>query len=270
MDHRLSRRTLFSAAAVVLAGAATAGCDPASGAGAGQSPTTNPPDGTPVASWELTGGAATAGLLALRAPRLVVFADGETIADAAYRSRLASDELRGLLDHLVASLRMPGATKRRSGSPSIVDAPTTVFKVWTGHATLAASADGLDEQRDNGTYSSALYDARDRFGLVYKNVVATAQPYLADRVRVVTQDAPAATTAEPTPWPAELVVPTGSAVPTAGTGSGVRRADLDGQAARSAVRLLTRDLDQRGAWPTYRTGDGRLVQASWRYLLPNE
>jgi hypothetical protein len=148
----------------------------------------------------------------------------------------------------------------------VADAPTTVLRVWTGTTMLTASAEALDELRDGGGYPSALYDARDRLGTVYKTVTSTAQPFLADRVRVVTERAPAgATGAGALKWPAEVALPTGNdAAPD------VHKADLDGQAARDAVRLLKRDLDQRGAWPTYRTVDGKLVQASWRFLLPSE
>jgi hypothetical protein len=203
------------------------------------------------------------GMLALRPARLVIYADGETIADAAYRSRLESSELSALLDHLVADMRSPDVGKRKSASPTIADTPTTVFKVWAGSSTLTVSADGLDEFREIGMYTSPLYDIRDRLGTVYKDVVATAQPYLADRVRVVTE---LATSGKSAPWPQQLQVPNESDPAS----DDVKRADLDGQAARDAVRLLTRDLDQRGAWPTYRTPDGHLVRASWRYLLPNE
>jgi hypothetical protein len=226
-------------------------------------PTPAPPGGAPVASWLLTGGFTMPGMQALRPPRLVIYADGETIADAAYRSRIESSELSALLEHLVADLRSPDVGKRKSASPTIADTPTTVFKVWAGSSTLTVSADGLDEFREIGMYASSLYDIRDRLGTVYKDVVATAQPYLADRVRVVTELTTAGNAA---PWPQQLQVPK-AADPAS---DDVKRADLDGQAARDAVRLLTRDLDQRGAWPTYRTPDGQLVRASWRYLLPNE
>jgi hypothetical protein len=267
VDHRLSRRTLLLDAALVLAAAATASCTPANGANPTPSATAAPPDGAPVVSWTLTGGFTMAGVLALRPPRLVVYGDGETIADAAYRARLDDDELRTLVDHLVTALGSPDITKRRSAAPVIADAPTTVLKVWNGSTMLSVSAEGLDELRDTAGYPTALYDARDRLASVYKDVTVTAQPYLANRVRVVTEQAPAdATGAGALQWPAEVTLPT-QGDPTA---ADVHRADLDGQAARDAVRLLKRDLDQRGAWPTYRTVDGKLVQASWRYLLPDE
>jgi hypothetical protein len=259
VPDRLTRRSLFVYAAVALA---AAGCTPANGANPSSSPTppVPPPDGAPLASWVLTGGFTMAGLLALRPPRLVVYSDGETIADAAYKSHLDDDDLKRLVDQLVKDLRDPAPAKTGG---TVADAPTTVMKAWDGHSMLSASAYGLDESRDEGIYDAQLYDARDRVGDLYKKVTATAQPFLGSRVRVVTEVAAAEISAtDVKPWPAEVSVPVGT--------DPVRTADLDGQKARDAVRLLTRDLDQRGAWPAYRTAAGQLVQASWRYLLPSE
>jgi hypothetical protein len=260
VPDRLTRRSLFACAAVVLA---AAGCTPANGANASPSPTTDPPpDGEPLASWALSGGFTMAGLIALRPPRLVVYGDGATIADAAYKSRIDADDLKRLVDQLVKDLRDPTPAKTGTGQ-TITDAPTTEMKAWDGRSMLSASAYGLDELRDEDIYDAALYDARDRMGDLYKKVISTAQPFLGARVRVVTEvvsAAPAPT--DVTPWPAQVALPVGT--------TPVGRTDFDGQQARDAVRLLTRDLDQRGAWPTYKTASGQLVQASWRYLLPGE
>jgi hypothetical protein len=261
--HRLSRRTLL----LTLGAVPLAACSPANGASPSESPTKPPTGDVPWIVWQLTGGREMAGVRALRPARLVVFGDGETIADATYRARLDMTELKTLVARLVTVLKTPDVAKRRSTFVSYVDAQTTVLKVWTEHGTLSASADGLDEYRDQKTYADALYDARDRLGEVYKQVAVTAQPYLADRVRMVTEKAPSAASGDGAKaWPAELAMPT-AADPTS---ADVHGADLDGQPARDVVRLLTRDLDGRGAWPTYKTTDGTLVQASWRYLLPNE
>ena len=263
----LSRRALLAQAAVVLATVATVGCRPANGASPRADPTQAPPADRPIASWTLTGGFTMAGVQALRPPRLVVYSDGEVIADAAYRSRLDPDQLKSLLDHLSADLRAPSASPTVAIGPSIVDAPTTVLTAWDGQAIRSISAYGLDELRDEKVYGQAWYDARDRLGELYKTVTATAQPFLGTKVRVVTEPVPAdANGKTAAPWPAQVVPPR---TPDPSNRE-LAREDLEGQAARDAVRLLTRDLDQRGAWPTYRIADGRLVQASWRYLLPSE
>jgi hypothetical protein len=241
---------------------AAAGCTPASGASPAASPTADPPPGgAPVAFWSLSGGFTMAGLIALRPPRLVIYSDGETIVDAAYKSRLEPDDLKRLIDPLVKDLRDPAPA--HSGT-AVADAPTTDLKVWDGTSMLSVSAYALDELRDEDIYDPAIYDARDRVGDLYKKVTSTAQPFLGSRVRVVTETLPVGTvaTTEVHAWPAQVALPVGT--------DPVRKADLGGQQARDAVALLTRDLDQRGAWPTYRTTSGRLVQASWRYLLPSE
>jgi len=265
LDHRLTRRSLLACVAAVVASTATAGCDSALGASSTPSAPSRPPDDTPVASWRIDGDLDLPAVRAIRAPMLVIFADGSAIAEAAYQSRLDDTALTSLVTHLLSALKDPAATATRTTGPSIVDASTTVFDIWTGTGTLSVRAVGLDELRNRGVYGSALYDAADRLAAVYKTVTSTALPYLSDRVRVVTETvAEAGTTV--TPWPAALALPT---QPT-GTDTAIRRSDLAGDAARSAVRLLIRDLDHKGAWPTYSTPDGHLVQASWRYLLPSE
>jgi hypothetical protein len=263
----LSRRAVLAQAVVVLAAAATGACSPANGADPAEPPTQAPPPDRPIASWSLSGGFTMAGVRALRPPRLVIYSDGEAIADAAYRTRLDLDDLQSLLNHLASDLRAPSASPTTSIGPSIVDAPTTVLEAWDGQAVRTISAYGLDELREEKVYGSAWYDARDRLGQVYKTVTVTAQPYLGAKVRVVTEPVVAGAGGTTTaPWPAHVALPS---TPDP-SNPDLAREDLDGQAARDAVRLLTRDLDQRGAWPTYRTADGHLVQASWRYLLPTE
>ncbi|GAA2634816.1 hypothetical protein GCM10010399_79380 [Dactylosporangium fulvum] len=262
MDHRLSRRGLFAGAGASLVAAALGGCDNTPLVTPTAAPTVRPPANTPLAVWELTGGLNGAGMRALRAPRLVVFGDGEAIADAAYRARLDPDQLQSLAAGLTEDLRSSGAQKKPTVTPTMRDALVTKVSVWSESGTLSFSAEGLDEAKTDHLYADVLYTARDRLAAVYKTVSATAQPYLATRVRVVAVPVDG-DVAGVTAWPTEV------ALPASGDG-GLRKADLDGDAARGAVRMLTRDLDQRGAWPAYRIPDGTLVRASWRYLLPNE
>jgi hypothetical protein len=262
VDHRLSRRGLFVGSAAALLASALGGCDGTPLTTPTNAPTMRPPDGTPLAVWELTGGFVGTAMIALRPPRLVVFGDGDAIADAAYRSHLDPDQLQSLSLGLLADLRSSDAQKQRSATASVADAPVTKVSTWSPAGVLTFTAEGLDELKTEHAYPDVFYDARDRLAAVHKSVAATAQPYLADRVRLVAMpvDGEPATV---NTWPADVTLP----APDAGA---LRKADLSGDPARAVVRTLTRDLDQRGAWPAYRTTAGDIVRASWRYLLPNE
>ncbi|MGI5244626.1 hypothetical protein [Dactylosporangium sp. CA-139066] len=274
MDHRLTRRGLLAG---TLATFALSACDDAPGAVPTPTPSFDPPADQALATWELTGGYTLPGLSALRPPRLVVYGDGDTIADAAYRSRLDPDQLRALATAVAGDLRTAATQKKPTSTPTIADAPVTKVSVWSPTGPLSFTAEGLDELKSDHAYADVLYDARDRLAAVHKAVSATAQPYLATRVRVVAVPAFEGTAgssglgtpaADPSAsaavvWPTDIKLPSPDA-------EGLRRADMDGDAARAAVRMLTRDLDQRGAWPTYRMPDGTTVRASWRYLLPSE
>ncbi|MET7423751.1 hypothetical protein [Dactylosporangium sp. NPDC005555] len=262
MDHRLSRRGLFVGSAAAFLASALGACDGTPLITPSPTPTLRPPDGTPLAVWELTGGPVGTAMLALRAPRLVVFGDGDAIADAAYRSRLDPDQLQSLASGLVTDLGSDDAKKPRSAAPAAAGAPVTKVTAWSPTGTLTFTAEGLDELKPDHVYADVLYDARDRLAAVHKSVAATAQPYLADRVRLVAMpvDGEPATASD---WPVDVTLPAADA-------GGLRKADLSGDAARAVVRTLTRDLDQRGAWPAYQTTAGETVRASWRYLLPYE
>jgi hypothetical protein len=262
VDHRLSRRGLFVGSATALLASALGGCDGTPLTTPTEAPTLRPPDGTPLAVWEVTGGLVGTALLALRPPRLVVFGDGDAIADAAYRSRLDPDELQSLATGLLADLRSSDAQKQRPAISPVANAPVTKVSLWSPTGVLTFTADGLDELKTERVYADVLYDARDRLAAVHKSVSATAQPYLADRVRLVAMPVdgePAIVTA----WPSDVTLP-------APDRAALRKADLSAEAARAVVRTLTRDLDQRGAWPAYKTTGGEIVRASWRYLLPYE
>jgi hypothetical protein len=262
VDHRLSRRGLFVGSAAALLASALGGCDGTPLTAPTTTPTPRPPDGTPLAVWELTGGLAGTAMLALRAPRLVVFGDGDAIADAAYRSRLDPEKLQSLAAGLQADLSSSDAQKPVTAAPAVAGAQVTKVTMWSPSGPLTFTAEGLDELKTDHVYADVLYEARDRLAAVYKSVSATAQPYLADRVRLVTMPVDGEPATVHT-WPADVPLP----APDRG---GLRRADLSGDTARAVVRALTRDLDQRGAWPAYRTTAGDTVRASWRYLLPNE
>jgi hypothetical protein len=268
----LPRRTLFRGAGAVLVvtgltatGLSTGGCDRAGSATPQDGPSLGPSGGPAVITWGLEGGYNDAAIIAIRPQRLAIYADGVTIADAAYRSTLTASEFQDLRKRLVDDLRAPHTVARTDGtSVGVIDAPTTVITVVTDGVRLQARADALDDLREEAKYSATLYDARDRLGSVYKDVVATAQPYLAERVRLVAAELGEGTESRDVQrWPAEVPLPTKQR-------NGVRYADLDGETARQAVRLFTRDLDHRGAWPVYEVTDGTRLRAAWRYLLPDE
>ncbi|HLL66979.1 MAG TPA: hypothetical protein VK453_14930 [Micromonosporaceae bacterium] len=257
----------------VVAALLTAACSAHGSADVTPTQTPVPGGSGPVASWELTGGYSAAGVLTLRPRRLVVYPNGEAVADAAYRTDLAAADVAELVGALADDLSAP-VTDRRTGLPSVLDAPTTVLTVRSTTGSYTARTEGLDELREERGYPDQLYDARDRLSALHKRIVAAGQPYTAERVRVVAEpvgsappgdDGSALPSADAArPWPAALPVPDRQGTDTA------RIADLDGDRARDAVRLLERDLDLNGAWRTYRTGDGTLLRASWRYLLRDE
>jgi hypothetical protein len=267
----LPRRTLLRGAGAVFVvtglaatGLTTAGCDAPGSAQPSDGPTLGSPGGPAVITWGLVGGDMAEGLQIIRPLRLAIYRDGETIADAAYRTTMTATDYQDLLSRLVTDLRAPHTVARTEGSVAkMSDVQTTVFTVHADGATLEARADGLDEMRYEVKYAATLYDARDRLGAVYKQAVATAQPYLSDRVRLVTERS--AGRGEVKRWPADVPVPT-----EAGVQGDARYLDLDGDEARSAVRVFSRDLDHRGAWAVYELPDGMKVSAAWRYLLPDE
>ncbi|WP_432836298.1 hypothetical protein [Dactylosporangium sp. CA-092794] len=273
---RLTRRGLLAG---VLASAALSACDSAPAAAPSPTPSLVPPEDVPLAVWELTGGLTAPGIAALRPPRLVVYGDGDTIADAAYLSRLDPDKLQALATGLTGDLRSDAAQKQPTVTPTIMDAPVTRVTVWTPTGPLSFTAVAFDELKPDHVYADVLYNARDRLATVHKTVSATAQPYLATRVRVVavpaldttsgTGGGSPITTGDPSASPTLAAWPTGVQLPPPNS-EGLRQADLDGDPARAAMRILTRDLDQRGAWPSYQLPDGTAVRACWRYLLPNE
>jgi hypothetical protein len=246
-------------AATLVAAGCTRSSEPVS------SPSTKhavPTGAASVVSWSVLGGSPATGLVALRPPRLAVYPGGEVIADATYRSSLATSDLGKLLDRLSTALAKPDAGKRKSGVAPTAGAPTTALAVRTVAGTYSVSAESLDELRVEKAYLPELYDARDRLADLHERVVSSGQPYTAIRVRLVTARRQVEGT-EVRNWPVALVIPASSG------DDGIGIVDLTGEAAREVMRL-PRDLDLNGAWQAYRAPDGRQFCASWRYLLPDE
>ncbi|MEU7829954.1 MULTISPECIES: hypothetical protein [unclassified Nonomuraea] len=211
--------------------------------------------------WRLEGGFLPPGLLAIRPPRVVVYADGWAIVDAARTLRLAKADLNKLLAALDRDLSgQPATATPRPGAPVVMDAPTTVLGVRTAGGKREVRIPALDVTR--GSYAKALYDARDRFDRLARRITAKGQNYVSRRVRLVAEQ----TTlrgGKARPWPRGVPEPRAA-------GSPVRTRDLSGKAAMAAIRLIPRDADQRGGWRVFRARSGASLAVSWRYLLPDE
>lgn len=236
----------------------------ASTGSASTGPASTGPD--PVASWRLVGGFTFSGLVAIRPHRLVVYATGEAVADAAHRLRLPAPEVGTLTEALISRLADGRAGKPRPGAPMAIDAPATEIVVRGGNRTYTVQVEALDELRGEGTYEPRLYEARDRLDAVYRRVVAEGAPYTSARVRVVVmpaQDGDSPPVAAQ-PWPA------GVPVPATKVDGDAAWADLDGDQARRALAALPMQPGSLKEWKTYQTPDGRRLQAALRYLLPHE
>mgnify|MGYP003493067417 FL=1 len=214
-------------------------------------------------AWSLTGGYLSAGRLALRPPRLAIYADGSVIADATYRSDLTSATIADLITQLQTDLHGTDVTWRSDEIAQVVDAPVTVLTIRSTQGSQVTSAAAVDELRAKNGYPAELYDALDRLLGIHQRVVTAGQPYTSTRVRLVTEPGSTAPT-PPQPWPSTLAMPQRQGM------GGARLDDLDDQRAREAVRTVTRDVELNGAWTGYRTPSGEIVRASWRYLLPDE
>lgn len=261
----MRRRTLLLSTAAL---AAASGCSHSGGTQPSSSALPATPGSEPVITWALTGGYPSTGRLALRPPRLVVYPDGEIIADAAYRSDLTNPDLTELVAKVAAALKGTDPAKRREGVSLVANAETTVLTLRTAAGTVTARAPALDELRSKNGYPAALYDARDRIMTVQQRVVSASQPYTADRVLLVLEVCSSSPLAEVEPWPAAISLPQETS-PEA-VQAGVQTLALDGQNARDVVRLIARDLDSNGSWAVYRTTSGQILRACWRYRLPNE
>jgi hypothetical protein len=213
-----------------------------------------------VAGLELIGGFLPPGLIALRPPQLVVYRDGVAIADAAYWITLNPQDLSTLIARLLADLQDP-AVSRAKRADTVADAPTTALLVRAGTGTKAVSVYALDEVREHNVYPAVLYDARDRLATIHDRAVNGGTVYRAERIRLVTR--PGDMSAPTQPWPAGIPIPDRAT-------DAVATFELSGTVAVAATRQLRQDPQQGGDWPSYRTADGGILQAAWRYLIPGE
>ncbi|GAA3646555.1 hypothetical protein GCM10022224_006710 [Nonomuraea antimicrobica] len=223
-------------------------------------PVSSGPARRPVAEWLRVGGLAAPGLAAVRPPRLVVYADGLAIVDAAYELRLPPAEVETLveaLDHDLAG--QPATASPRPGSVRVYDMPTTVLGVDGGDGMREVYVPYLEAGA--ARYDAALVTARDRLAGLADRVASQGRSYSADRVRLSAErvTAPAATAKplpEGVPLPAEAQ----------GHSASENHKDYKGSKAHAIARLIPGD----GSWHVYRTSTGEPIALSWRYLLPHE
>jgi hypothetical protein len=247
----MDRRSLLRTGALVAA--ASSGL-----AGATRADAAGP---APLVEWDLTGGFVGPGFDLLRPPVLVIYPGGLAIADAARRLRLDRPEQEYAAGHALTVLRNPANGHRRPGAPVIADVPATVFQARgaTGHR-YSIRADGLAESRGSHAYPAPLYSLLDHLSSLRDRILKSGQQYRGSGVRLVAVPAPGATGA--VRWPTGVPVPT---LPDTGV-SGYR--DLGGTAARAVLDSMPRRDPWQ--WAVYRLPDGRLLRATWRYLLPHE
>jgi hypothetical protein len=215
----------------------------------------------PVVDWEWVGGFVGPGVDVLRAPRLVAYPNGLLIVDADRQSRLDGARLRDLRRRMVTVLADPASIRRRPGAPIIADAPTARFAVRAADGVLyTAEVNGLDESRPVHAYPQRLYRLSDHLGVIHQRVLAGGTAYRPAAVRLVAVVDSTSAPSTAAPWPSGLPVPE---IPRDGF---VGRIDLRGDPARVVIQRIP----HRNLWPRYRTADGRLLRAAWRFLVPHE
>jgi hypothetical protein len=214
----------------------------------------------PAVSWQLSGGFVGPGFASLRPATLVIYRDGRAIADASVLLHLSKAEVTSLTRKAVTVLRNKANGHRRPGAPVIADVPDTVFEARDGSHKYALQAQGLQETKDSHAYPQPLYGLLDRLTKVHDKALHAGLPYHGAGVRLVVVSATGTTGG--TAWPAGVPVPATSPDRVDSV------LDLTGAAARTAVRVIP----HRNAWDwqIYRTRDGRVLRAAWRYLLPHE
>jgi len=247
-------RWLGLAAVLLVAGCAQAPAGPVViPTVSGQAPAT-----TTVAEWLEAGGDTSAGWLAIRASRLIVYADGTAIADANRTLALTRDELTDLVGRLRQGLAGLDAHVKSRGAELVMDATTTVLRVRLadgGVQSVDAYALSLDTDLD---YPGRLVAATNLMKEMRQRVADHGTAYTANAVRVVAELGGGGTSVPE--WPATVPVPSGA--------SGVYVLDRT-EAAPVVAQWPTGSTDGY-AWPEARLPDGTIVAVAWRYLLPSE
>jgi hypothetical protein len=241
------------AAIVALVG----GCGMAEG-----EPVTFPADRVElVAAYQVHGGLASFGTLAIAAPNVLVYSDGQVVSGASRVLTLAQPDLAQLVRDLRRDLAGLDRDLMSPQSRRVLDAPSELLVVRRGDGSLqSVDAYALGIADD---YPRGLRDAAGRLGRLAERAGKTGTAYTSDRVRLVLAP-PGQTTGDVPPWPA------GIAEPPEGDFS-LRTADLEGDAARRVAATLPADVWRAGGeWSGYRLRDGSVYRAAWRYLAPDE
>jgi hypothetical protein len=253
------RRVRAYRLAGVVAALALAGTSAA--CGGANDPVTFPADHVElVASWSSVGGMTPTSYRVMQPPLLMVYSDGQAVANARRVVRLSPTELTSLVRDLRGDLRgMDNATS--DDARNIADGASTMFQVRLGDGTLQTlSFAALGSVHD---YPSQLDRADDRMGKLYKRADG-GSAYRSDRVRLALDPNATGQGAPERSWPAAVAVP-------ATDRYGMASADLAGEQARAVVAGMPDAQYQAPApWPLYRRPDGTRYAVAWRYLGPEE
>jgi len=227
----------------------------------------------PVVSWQWVGGLVGVEYMALRRPRLVVYADGLAVAEARWQSRLSTAKVASLVTTVVHAQRQSSGLGPPQCPP--VDGVAAEIVVRDGTGEYSLTVDPLDHPCGHPeTYPPALHDAWNRLTATYEAIVAKRLPYTAARVRLAAVPTRSEETAA-APWPSGIPSP-GAPAPS---GSGPRELwpggphviDLDGEQAAAAVAGLPVDPERPQGWVILRDArDDRVWRVAVRYLLRHE
>jgi hypothetical protein len=256
----MDRRTFLAATGALALGTGGGLVRPGPGFAAASAES---PVSAPVLGWEWVAGFLPPGHEVLRPARLVAYADGRVIADAQHQLRLRRCDLDALRWYTAGILRDPANLRRRPGAPVVADAPITRFAARPPRGRgYVAHVDAIEESRAANVYPHALYVLLDRLAATRRRVLTAGSWYQPDAVRMVAVVVGGPASAVVASWPA------GIPVPAIGSDGFVGVKDLRGTRARAVARAVP--LTGDGQWSTYRTADGRVLQAAWRRLLPHE
>jgi hypothetical protein len=190
--------------------------------------------------------------------KLVVYANGLTIADVSRTLRITTTQVRELVARLAGDLLGLPATVAPRGNTRVMDAGATVIGIRTTAGRQAVSADALSELHD--AYPAGLYDAQDLLSSRADTVMRQGADYTADRIRLFAQPAGQ-------DGGTAGVWPHGMAVPQTEDRYGVQYVDLAGPSAATVIGAVRADPIN---WVALRSPSGEVLRLSWRYLLPHE
>jgi hypothetical protein len=193
---------------------------------------------------------------------LVVYTDGQAIAEVSGVLQVTTAELRDLVNGVATDLAGLPPTVAPRGNARVMDAGVTVLGLRTSAGAKSVSADALDELRDAHAYPASLYAARDLLSSLADRVMRDGTDYVAERIRLFAQPAAGQDTGgSPGTWPH------GMAVPQTTDRFGIRYVDLAGPEVATVIASVR---SERVDWAAFQSPTGEVMRLSWRYLLPNE